>query len=285
MDGAVTYADLTFQTSSGVEEEVTYATLHLPASSGAQRGTRAEATAGKLSRWVYSTLLLGVLCLLLLILSIVLAFLLLESMESTTQHEAQIEDFEQSPASEACSVAQDTLNQTKASLRNAEETLKKWATNAGRHWYCPEDWVLMDENCYYKSKVRGTWAQGMTYCIARGGYLVVPTTGTEPFISETSEPLWIGGLVRGNELFWYNTTEFIYLERVQNTLVARIGFLCAVINIKDPQPLMTMNCGARLLWICEKAAIVVQLDEDPQPPAISSLGVKYTRRNGAAGGS
>ncbi|XP_078533304.1 C-type lectin domain family 12 member A-like [Lissotriton helveticus] len=283
MEGGVTYAELQFQPSARAQE-VTYANLHLPDPKGAQKAAQAEPTAGRSSVWIRCSLLLGILCLLLLILSIVLAIFLLESIESTTQYEAQIEGYQQrlTQAPEANCVAQDTLNQINATLRKAEETLKRWAAHAGRHWYCPEGWALKDEKCYYKSTMKGTWAEGMTDCIARGGYLVIPTTYTEPFISEISGPLWIGALARANVRVDYNTTKFIYVAVEEKGGVARIGDFCATVNILYKPTIQSWDCRAEHPWICEKAAIVLQLPKDPQPPAVSSLGLTYTRWSAAA---
>lgn len=83
-------------------------------------------------------------------------------------------------------------------------------------------------------------------------------------------------------LFEYNPANFIYLVVEERRVVARIGDLCASLNILNQWPIGARDCRSTLPWICEKAAIVLQLEKDPQPPAVSSLGIKYTHRSSAA---
>lgn len=84
-------------------------------------------------------------------------------------------------------------------------------------------------------------------------------------------------------LFEYNPANFIYVAVEERRVVARIRDLCASLNILNQRTTIgARDCRFQLPWICEKAATVLQLEKDPQPPAVSSLGMKYTRRSSAA---
>ncbi|XP_069482802.1 killer cell lectin-like receptor subfamily B member 1B allele A [Ambystoma mexicanum] len=266
-----------------MDGEVTYADLKFPPNAGAQRGTRAKtAPAAGSSLWVYSTALLGILCLLLLATSIGLGVLLLRGNESSAEHEVQNEDYAQNgnQVSGQLSETESILNQTRAALRDAEERLQNWtAALAGLHWYCPEGWTLGNGVCYFLSEEKGFWATAQKDCFAKGGNLVIIRSNKElKFFSRIADPFWVGIVNNEKRFKGQKDLIFSYIDwDVPYVSVRMYDGYCAVITIGASAALQLRDCRFHYQWICEQAAIQLHFGEDHPLPAVSCDSVKYTR--------
>ncbi|XP_069482798.1 killer cell lectin-like receptor subfamily B member 1B allele A [Ambystoma mexicanum] len=176
-----------------MDGEVTYADLRFPPNAGAQRGTRAKTAPGS-SHWGCFRVLLGILCLLLLAVSIALGVLLLKREDSAAEIERYAASLQQMV--ERHNETQNTLNQTRAALRSTEEKLENWAALAGLHWYCPEGWTLANGTCYYTSLESKDWGSSLFDCFARGAHLAIIKNQTDQVFQDISEPMWVGAVTK-----------------------------------------------------------------------------------------
>ncbi|XP_029438811.1 killer cell lectin-like receptor subfamily B member 1B allele C isoform X1 [Rhinatrema bivittatum] len=236
----VTYADLSFP--STIQDKGKYGPAHTQGRPDIHKNEHLEKATAVQHRSSFLTwiiILLGILCILLLILSIALGVLYAEK--------------EDTPVEDA---APERIN-------------GDFLQNEGRRYeYCPEGWRAWKGDCYFASTESGSWIASLHDCVSRGAHLALLRNLEDLVLMEISrnKKYWIGLHKINNIWIWLDGTE-LGSSRSGNSL------FCAAVT---PQAEFSdEDCRARYPWICQKAAVELRFEQGSAFPVVSVNGVKH----------
>ncbi|KAL2087134.1 hypothetical protein ACEWY4_018193 [Coilia grayii] len=155
------------------------------------------------SRWATGSL--GLLCVLLLALSIALSFKYVKErgqLQAETEHllAGCVDIKEQLLANNTNLTRQvDQLRITEGELQDRIAKLKK---------RCPSGWIYFNTKCYLIDSSKKTWTESRTYCQTHGADLVIISSREEQvFIYGLRKSVWIGLRKEQGQWEWVNNTK------------------------------------------------------------------------------
>ncbi|XP_030047665.1 killer cell lectin-like receptor subfamily B member 1C [Microcaecilia unicolor] len=160
------------------------------------------------------------------------------------------------------------LTQARSGLQDTLEKLQKWKILRERNEYCPEDWRPWKGKCYFVSKEASNWSSSASDCSSRGSHVarLKNPKDLESIYISSPDYYWVALSMTEMDWIWPNGTK-------SRNPKADSSSVCVAVALNAMYP---ADCEEQLRWICEKSAVVLQLEQDYNLTVISVDGIKYT---------
>lgn len=233
----VTYADLSFHSS--LRDAGRYGTVNTDLHKE-ENLEKATAVPRRSSLMTCIIILLGILCILLLILSVTLGVLYAELLEKVNTS------------------LEDTV---------PERSNGHFPQNEGQ-WYdfCPEGWRPWKGKCYFVSTEKREWRLSLQDCASKGSQLALLKNPTDLILINISgnNEFWVGLRRIDSTWMWFDGS---LLSSSTTDL-----WTCAVLTTNG---LYRQRCVSQQHWICEKSIIKLQLEQNCSLQTLLVNGVKH----------
>uniref|UniRef100_A0ABM5FIK4 Killer cell lectin-like receptor subfamily B member 1B allele A isoform X1 n=1 Tax=Pogona vitticeps TaxID=103695 RepID=A0ABM5FIK4_9SAUR len=128
-------------------------------------------------------------------------------------------------------------------------------TESFRCKLCPENWLRLENKCYWVSKIQATWQMGQEDCRAKGSQMLVIQKQEEAAfiqsISEEAQLLWIGLMTTFplGKWIWEDGSP---LDENQSEALGPVeANSCGMLN---DGKMIAESCSTVTSWVCEKEA-------------------------------